>query len=157
METRYKYRPNFALSIFLALFVLLGSFAAGLADVYASPWTWTAIGCLLALPLAWATSRSLVISEDGLCTEDLWGLVRRRVAWTDIEEVEELKAPRTDGGLYGAMKPLAVVNWLADRYYAPDLKIFVAQGWPLQLRMGSLKGGAELLEMIGRRVKVVRR
>lgn len=157
MEKKYKHRPSFALSIFLSVFVLLGSFAAGLAEVYGNPWTWLAIGCALAMPLVWATSKSLLVSGEGLCIVNLWGLDRRTVAWTDIEEVEQLKIPTTEGGLYGALKPLAATTWLTDRYYSPDLKIFVSDGWPLHLRTGSWRGGAEVLEIIGRRVKVARR
>jgi len=157
MEKTYRYRPNLALSIFLSLVVLLWSFAGGIVEVYASRWTWLAIGCALTIPVVWATSRSLLVSDEGLCIVGLWGLVRRRLAWTDIEEVEQLKTPTTEGGLYAALKPFASATWLADRYHAPDLKIFVWDGWPLLLHTRSWRGGAEVVEIIARRVKVVRR
>jgi hypothetical protein len=157
MDKKYKYRPSFALSIFLSLFVLLVSFGGGMVEVYESPWTWLAIGCAVALPVVWATSKLLLVTEEGLCFVDLWGLVRRRIAWTDIEEVEQLKTPTTEGGLYGALKPFAAATWLADRYHAPDLKIFLWDESPLHLRTGSWRGGTEVLAIIGRKVKVARR
>lgn len=154
---KYRCRPNFAFSVFVSLVLILGSFSAGLHEVYASPWTWTAIGCLLSLPPLWATSKTLFLFEGGLCVEDLWGLLRQRVAWTDIEEAQELRVAPTEGGLYGAMKPFSVTTWLADRFYAADLKIFHSEGPPIYLRLAQWKGGAEVLDVIRRNVKMTRR
>jgi hypothetical protein len=154
----FKYKQKIVPKLIILILMAIFPFLFGLTDAYSSLIYYLIISSLVVINCVYYSSKSLIVTENGIEEKILWNILWQSATWEEMEEAYVITGGgKTSQTSFNTLPGLSTTTeWLERISIGTTVKIIISNHEAIYMKLQDLKNYSELYNILKTKIRFVK-